>query len=90
MSGTSCPGAATGANLARFTPVRFTGSAVADAPAGILGAAFAATVAGALIATFDSSAPVAVSLIALTAVSAPCVLPAPETRHLDLSREDHR
>ncbi|MFD0557878.1 metabolite-proton symporter [Stackebrandtia endophytica] len=71
------------------TAVRFTGSAVAYNLAGILGAAFAPIIATMLMDTYHSSVSISLYIIAITLVSAICVLVGRETRDIDLTADNH-
>jgi metabolite-proton symporter len=69
------------------TKVRYTGASMGYQLAGIVGGALAPIIATALLDRFDTSVVVSVYVVAVLAVTALCVLIAPETSHLDLHDE---
>jgi metabolite-proton symporter len=69
------------------TKVRYTGASMGYQLAGIVGGALAPIIATALLDRYDTSVVVSVYVVAVLAVTALCVLIAPETAHLDLRDE---
>ena len=69
------------------TKVRYTGASMGYQLAGIVGGALAPIIATALLDRFDTSVVVSVYVVAVLAITAVCVLIAPETSHLDLHDE---
>jgi metabolite-proton symporter len=69
------------------TKVRYTGASMGYQLAGIVGGALAPIIATALLDRFDTSVLVSVYVVAVLAVTALCVLIAPETSRLDLHDE---
>ena len=69
------------------TKVRYSGASMGYQLAGILGGAVAPIISVALLDRFDTSLVVSVYVVAMLAVSAICVLAAPETSRLDLHVE---
>jgi metabolite-proton symporter len=72
------------------TRVRYTGASMGYQLAGIVGGGIAPIIATALLNHYDSSLAVAVYVIAMLAVTAVCVLAAPETAKADLHAEPQR
>jgi metabolite-proton symporter len=72
------------------TRVRYTGASMGYQLAGIVGGGIAPIIATALLDHYDSSLAVSVYVIAMLAVTAICVLAAPETVRTDLHAEPQR
>ncbi len=66
------------------TKVRYTGASMGYQLAGILGGALAPIISVALLDRFDTSLVVSLYVVAMLAISAACVLAAPETSRIDL------
>ena len=69
------------------TKVRYSGASMGYQLAGIVGGALAPIIATALLRRYDTSVVVSVYVVAVLAVTALCVLIAPETSRLDLHDE---
>jgi metabolite-proton symporter len=69
------------------TKVRYSGASMGYQLAGIVGGALAPIIATALLDRYDTSVVVSVYVVAVLAVTALCVLIAPETSRLDLHDE---
>jgi MFS family permease len=72
------------------TRVRYTGASMGYQLAGIVGGGIAPIISTALLDHFDSSFAVSVYVIAMLAVTAICVVAAPETVRADLHAEPIR
>ena len=66
------------------TKVRYSGASMGYQLAGILGGAIAPIISVALLDRYDTSVVVSVYVVAMLAVSAVCVIAAPETSRIDL------
>jgi hypothetical protein len=69
------------------TRVRYSGASMGYQLAGILGGAVAPLISVALLDRYDTSLVVSVYVVAMLALSAVCVLAAPETSREDLHAE---